>query len=795
MSTYISLDRQWLFRRLNGDEPAPGWELVDLPHSPFISDLDGKEHWLGLCRYRRTLDWDTRRPGQRYFLQFGAAMQAATVFLDDREIFRHEGGYLPFEIDVSEGLGATPGPHTLELELDNRWDPDIPPGRKLDELDSCWYGGLYRDARARIAPELYITDPVGASVVAGGGVFVQTLDASAERAVVRVRTHVRNAGPASRRFQLRIGLSNPDGHEVARRVIPALELGAGASGHFECDLTVSAPALWSPDRPALHRATVAVIGSPESPVDEAAVCFGIRRIAFSRSEGFQINGRRLRLRGTNRLQEFPHAGYAAPRSAHYRDAVRIKEAGFDYVRLAHYPHSPHFLDACDQLGIVVMACIPGWQFMGGARFREASFENARQLIRRDRNHPSVVLWELSLNETEMDAGFMDRMREIGHEEYPGDQMFTCGWIDRYDVYIHSRQHGGLHSWSNGDKALVVAEYGDWEFYAANEGFDQEAKRGLLADWSNSRKSRADGEQGMRRQAWNHMVALNDTLASPAALDGQWAMFDYARGYHPVRAKVGVMDVFRLPKYSYHFYRSQRDPSEGGHNWNGGPVVFIASHWTARSDCRILVFSNCETVELKLNGVSLGTQIPSRTWETQLLPHPPFVFQVPAYVAGSLDATGLIAGKPVARHRVSTPGAAAVLKIEADDAGIAACAGESDLLFVHASVLDASGTLCVDDGESVDFHLEGGGCLLSPGRVTAEAGVATALVRVPADSAGFIMRATRGPLAGVISWPEAPKPAAADHLDAHLTLPRRESSVGVKEVSYRMIYPGRNGINP
>jgi beta-galactosidase len=349
---------------------------------------------------------------------------------------------------------------------------------------------------------------------------------------------------------------------------------------------------------------------------------------------------------------------------------------------------------------------------------------------------------------------MDRMREIGHEEYPGDQMFTCGWIDRYDVYIHSRQHGELHRWSNGDKALVVAEYGDWEFYAANEGFDQRTERGLLAEWSNSRKSRADGEQGMRRQAWNHMVALNDTLASPAVFDGQWAVFDYARGYHPVRAKVGVMDIFRLPKFSYHFFRSQRDPSEGGCNWNGGPVVFIASQWTPRSDHRVVVFSNCEAVELKLNGVSLGTELPARSWETQQLPHPPFLFEATARAPGELEAVGLIDKRPVAWHRVSSPGTAALLKIDADDAGIAAETGEPDLLFFHASSLDAAGTLCISDTEFVDFRVEGGGCLVSPGRVRAEAGIAYAVVRVPADSAGFVVRATRGSLAAVTQWPAA-----------------------------------------
>jgi beta-galactosidase len=211
----------------------------------------------------------------------------------------------------------------------------------------------------------------------------------------------------------------------------------------------------------------------------------------------------------------------------------------------------------------------------------------------------VALWELSLNETPVDEPFMGRLQAIGHEEYPGDQMFTCGWMDRYDVFVHSRQHGQIHRWINGDKALVIAEYGDWEFYATNAGFDQTTDVGVFDRWSNSRQFRGAGERGLRQQVFNHSLALNDTLTSPAVLDGLWVMFDHARGYAPVRAADGVMDIFRLPKFSYHFYRSQRDPQQAGAGWSVGPVAFIASHWTPASDLRVLVFSNCEEVELRL----------------------------------------------------------------------------------------------------------------------------------------------------------------------------------------------------
>jgi beta-galactosidase len=403
-----------------------------------------------------------------------------------------------------------------------------------------------------------------------------------------------------------------------------------------------------------------------------------------------------------------------------------------------------------------MNCIPGWQFIGGERFRQACFQNARDLIRRDRNHPCVVLWELSLNETAMDEAFMATLHAIGHEEYPGDQMFTCGWLDHYDVYVHSRQHGEIHRWQNGDKALVIAEYGDWEFYASNHGFDQKTGAGLFASWSHGRHLRAAGERGLRQQAANHLVALNDTLSSPAVLDGQWSVFDYARGYDPQRAACGVMDIFRLPKFSYFLYRSQRGPEEGGAGWTGGPLVFIASHWTPASELRVLIFSNCEEVELHLNGRLCGRKKLTAAWMTQYLPHPPFVFDLPAFAAGTLEATGFIRGQAAAIHRVATPDVPAALELVIDTAGIAAPVDEPDVLFVHARMVDAHGALCLGDTGEVAFAVDGAACIVGPTTVAAEAGIASVVLRLPRDCPSFVLHAQRTaghePLSAECAWP-------------------------------------------
>jgi beta-galactosidase len=769
------LNREWNFRRC--DQPGTPWLAVDLPHSPFVADLDGRQHWFGECEYQREIQSPPLLEGARCLLYIGAAMHSCRAYVGEREIARHTGGYLPFEVDLTDHLDSSGRCH-LRLVLDNRDNPNIPPGKPYEDLDFCWFGGIYRGVELRIRPGLHVTEPVSAGEVAGGGVFLRTLSADEKRAVVSARTHVRNASPLSRSIRIRTVFRYED-RSVATTQSELATLSTGEALHLETQSALLSPALWSPGTPALHEVTVSVLDDAGETLDSVVTRFGIRRIGFSRSGGFTINGRRLRLRGTNRHQEMPYVGYAVPRAAHYRDARRIKEAGFDYVRLCHYPHAPEFLDACDELGLVVMNCIPGWQFLGGALFREAVQHDARQVIRRDRNHACVVLWELSLNETEMDEELMRALHAIGHAEFPGDQMFTCGWIDRYDVFSHSRQHGEIHRWRNGDKALVIAEYGDWEFYARTEGFDQKTGAGVYDLWSNARQFRSDGERGLLQQCSNHVIALNDTLSSPAVFDGQWSMFDYARGYHPVRAACGIMDIFRLPKFSYHFYRSQRDPDERGHRWAGGPVVFIASHWTPASSLRVIVFSNVEEVSLYLNGRLIGRHRPAQTCFTQHLPHPPSFFDLPCFEPGRLEAIGFQAGQPVAIHVIATPRDFSKLEIVADDLAIAAPLTEPDLILVHARLRDSHGTLCIGEVSPVEFEVSGA-VVVGPSHRAAEAGIASIAIRLPPDVATFTVRARvpSHPHAETASFDWAREKQHRPHLlpEDSLAVPKRAAAI-------------------
>ena len=721
------LDAGWKFLR---DDPARAerpefddgaWAPVSLPHAARIEALvTGKAgspeaQWQGICWYRRRLEVEAGNGGDQVLLRFEGAMNVAEVWLDGERIGGHLGGYLPFVLDLGDRL--TPArAHMLAVRLDNRDNPTTGP-KPLAQLDFNVYHGLYRSVYLVQKDRLAITDPLLADRPASGGVMVTYPSVSREAATVRVQSHVRNSGAEPRTFQMRTSLRGADGRVAATALSPPVTLEAGADRDLIQELEVGGPRLWSPPSPHLYRLTCEVLDGA-MVVDAEAHRIGIRHLAIG-PDGFRINGDPTFLRGVNRHQEHPYIGYALPDAAQYRDARRIKQAGFDYVRLSHYPQSPAFMDACDECGLVVMNCIPGWQYFNpDPAFIALQYQNCRDLVRRDRNHPCVALWEVSLNESPMPPEFVARTHAIAHEEYPGDQCFTAGWVHGYDVYLHARQHGGCRR--EEDRPCIVSEYGDWEYYAMNAGLDQGAWKHLTPAESNSRQLRWQGERAMLQQATNFQEAHNDNLGSLAIADGLWAMYDYNRGYAPDVEASGCMDLFRLPKFSYHFFRSQRSPA-------AGPMVFIATHWTPGSATDVRVFSNCDEVELSLDGRLLGRRAPDRQRLSTRLDHPPFTFGLGKFRPGTLLAAGYIAGREVARHAVRTPGPIERLTITLDLAGRPVDRSRPDLLFCHASLRDAQGTVVPDAWENVAFGVSGRAAVIGNNPSSSEAGIASILL--------------------------------------------------------------------
>lgn len=725
-----------------------GWEKVQLPHTPELESLVVSNQWQGDAWYSKTITPDPSWQGKRVFLRFDAAMNAAEVFLNGKKIASHLGGYLPFTVDLSDHL--TSANNVLMVHLDNRDNPVTGP-KPLKDLDFNTYGGLYRHVHLIVKNPLYISDALAANKVAGGGIFVTYADVSEAHASIKVKTNLVNASAAPKTVYVKQQLFDGDKLVTEHQSEPQT---LAATSNLDVDnlLGLAGPKLWSPQHPNLYNLVTQVFDG-KTLIEQQTTRIGVREFSFTADHQLLINGKKTFLRGVNRHQEYPYVGYATSDAADYRDAVRIKSAGFDYVRLSHYPQSPAFMAAADELGLVLLDSILGWQYFSeDPAFQAQIQQTCRDLIRRDRNHASVLAWECSLNESWMTEPFIDSLTAIIKAEYPGKNTFSAGWQEYgYDMFLQARQHR-LEHYKTPTKPYNVSEYGDWEYYAMNAGLNQTAWANLLQADRSSRQLLGAGEKHLRQQAANIQEAHNDNLANtPAYADGYWVMFDYNRGYSPDLEASGVMSIDRLPKYSYYFYQSQRDADKKSDKFSSGPMVYIASEWNDKSALDVRVYSNAEQVELLLNGVSLGKQKPDATKTSSHLKHPPFTFAVKEFKPGELKAVAYIGDKAVSEHTVVTAGKPTQLKLSLDTSGKEPQAGVKDVIFVRAHLLDAAGNITHTNGTAVNFTVSGSAKLISPVSINAIDGVASALLEIGDKTQDIRVQATANELtAGSLS---------------------------------------------
>lgn len=811
-----SMNPAWRFHKgaVEGAETKEfndkGWTVVSLPDGIeyLPTEASGCINYQGEVWYRKHFTPDAALKGKKLFLHFEAIMGKSKVFVNGKLLTEHFGGYLPVIADVTDVLDWN-GDNVIAVWADNSDDPSYPPGKAQDVLDYTYFGGIYRDCWLIAHNNVFITDPNYENEVAGGGLFVAFGKVSDALAEVQLKIHVRNAtkNPFSGRVEYM--LLQPDGTEVAR-LSDKIQVKAGRATTVSDRMPVKQPMLWTPSTPTLYNLLVRVLDKEGNVIDGYRRRIGIRSIEFKGKDGFFLNGRPYGkpLIGANRHQDFAVVGNAVANSIHWRDAKKLKDVGMEIIRNAHCPQDPAFMDACDELGLFVIVNTPGWQFWNDApEFAQRVYSDIRNVVRRDRNHPSVWLWEPILNETWYPADFAKNTRDIVDAEYPYPYCYSgsdseARGHENFPVYFaHPANMQDASKEIDPTKTYFTREWGD-----------------NVDDWSShnspSRVARNWGEQPMRVQAQHYAcpyypVTSYDVLykQSPQHVGGcLWHSFDHQRGYHPDPFYGGLMDVFRQPKYSYYMFMAQRPAVKNDRNAGSGPMVYIAHEMTPFSGKDVTVYSNCDEVRLTFNKGG-KTYTYKKDKNRPGMPSPvitfPDVYDFMVDKAFSrtqkqddvyLLAEGLIDGKVVATHKVVPARRPEKILLWMDNEGTDLKADGSDFVTVVAAVADKNGNIKRLNNYNIRFSIEGEGRLLGgPGvlanPVPVKWGTAPVLVQSTLKpgkiriTASVLFEGSQMPISGELEFESKPSvfPLVYDAADA-ARIPLGSASAGQNTAS-------------
>ncbi|HJY96289.1 MAG TPA: glycoside hydrolase family 2 TIM barrel-domain containing protein, partial [Streptosporangiaceae bacterium] len=664
-----SLNSNWLFggQYMAGSESSfyddSGFAPVTVPHAvtPLSWRYWDASAWQQLWIYRRHFNGgpliSSRRPGNRIMVEFDGVMVNATVVINDQAVATHQGGYLPFTAELTGHV--TSGDNLLAVLVDANCLP-VPPmsyGRGPNSVDFFQPGGIYRDVRLRVRPEAFLSD-----------MFALPVDVLSSQRRVDVECAIDSALTTHADGSLLVELF--DGPKLVAEQATPVSLATPGVTTMKLSLTgLGDIALWSTDNPKLYtvQATLAIPGVGSHVLSRR---IGFRDASF-RSDGFYLNGERLQLFGLNRHQLYPYAGMAMPARVQRRDAEILKtEFNCNMVRCSHYPQSPHFLDACDELGLLVWEEAPGWHNVNGAPgWQDLVVQNVRDMVRRDRSRPSVVIWGTRLNETpdlpDLWAATRQAAAQLdGSRPSSGAMAYhhVTGWnedVFAYNDYTHDRAtvEALLRPPVTGLPYLVTEAVGVDE--TKPHHFSWTDPPGLLAD-----QAALHGEV--------HSLARSEPGYSGMLA---WAAFDYAspEGLDPESVKyAGVADTFRVPKPGAAIYQSQVDPGVR-------PVIVPVFFWEPAGVFPItppvMIASNCERLEIFVNGAHVTTGLPeAKTSQFGDLPYPPFLVQLPAWAPRStpeLMIEGYVGNQQVTELRMSSDPAGDTLALAVDDATIVA----------------------------------------------------------------------------------------------------------------------------
>lgn len=598
MTHRFYLNDDWLFTEQFEDSlvapeyPENMLQPVRLPHTcketPF--HYFDESLYQMVSGYRRHLlipkDWQ----GKQILLTFEGAAHDSTVFCNGKKVGEHHCGYTAFTVDLTDSV-LYGQDNLLCVRLDSRENLNVPPFGYV--IDYMTYGGIYRDVRLEVKEKVSLSDifvhtaidfrssPVTAQITSE-----ITLTESDENVTIRQYYMPKSTATAQESWRL-----------LCEQTVSA---DVSCDKEFSLTATITAPLLWDTEEANLYILKTQLY-QDNTLLDETETTFGIREAVFKK-DGFYLNGRKLRIRGLNRHQSYPYVGYAMPESMQKLDADLLKkELGLNAVRTSHYPQSHYFLERCDELGLLVFTEFPGWQHIGDDSWKAQAVANAEDMIRQYRNHPSIILWGIRINESPDDDAFYEKTNAVAHKLDPSrptggvramKKSHLLEDVYTYNDFLHDGEMPGCDPkkkvTSDMEKPYLISEYNGHMY--PTKAFDNEERR---------------SEHAIR-----HANVL-DAVAGQSDIAGSfgWCMFDYNTHkdfgsgdricYH------GVMDMFRNPKLAANIYACEQEQT---------PVLEITSSMDIgeHPGCNrgnIYILSNADSVKMYKNDRFIKEYLP------------------------------------------------------------------------------------------------------------------------------------------------------------------------------------------
>ncbi|WP_263349846.1 glycoside hydrolase family 2 protein [Acidicapsa acidisoli] len=679
--TILPINRNWRYSRTFTDAAvAPAFddssfERVVVPHTnvklPWHSFDDKTYEFISVYRRRFKLPASVR--GQRVFVDFEGVMTASTVWINGTNLGEYKGGFTPFSFELTDHVNWN-GENVLAVKVDSTERADIPPfGYQIDYLT---FGGIYREVALRIVPHTYIEN-----------IFAQPKNVLTDAPTVDVKCFLQSAGGAQDNLSLEVTLKS--GESVVGTASKRIDSLDSSSDPASTTVTLSnfgKVDLWDLSHPHLYTVQVKLLRSGHVE-DEESRTVGFREAEFT-DHGFELNGKAIKLRGLDRHQTFPFVGQAMPGRVQRRDAIILRQKlKCNIVRTSHYPQSRHFLDACDEIGLLVLEEIPGWQHIGDVPWQDISVDNVSRMIRRDWNHPSIILWGVRINESRDNHDFYTRTNAMAHS------------LDS------SRQTGGIRYFQESEFLEDVFTMNDFGFPLKAPNHPRYLNTEFVGHTYPTKT--IDNVERLTEHTLRH-ARIHDQLASNPQYAGGigWCAFDYNTHsdfgsgdricYH------GVTDIFREPKPAAGFYKSQCDPEE--------EIVLEPSfHW-ARGDQSIgfskaVVCSNCDHLKFYVKDKLIAEVDPDRA-QFPNLRYAPFVADVGKGIDpwGDLRIEGYIQGKQVIAKRYSSKGIEQKFSLVADDLSLHG--DGADTTRVVLAVTDEFGAICPFADDAIKLEVEG-----------------------------------------------------------------------------------------